>query len=687
VATFNVQTYGAVGNGSTNDTTAITSAISAVAAAGGGTLLFPKGTYLVDPDRLFVQSSNTVWLGEGADLSILKGSTTGGQLTQTTTFCQHVTFQGLGFDTSAGNISAFFGYGSNSQRFSFRSCKFTGFQNGTVAVDTSEGVDFELIDCEFHARGQGKGTAIETVDGVSRLSIRGCKFYYCGNGIVVDTASGSTPDEGLAEDVVVSECYFDGAWYFLATRFANSGASVTYLSNKIQDSSAIFTGLVANDVVRAMAVRRSSTITSVTELSLTDSGANFIAAGVVRGEIIRVGSVFGIVSGIQSATTVRVEEWLDAATYLQVAPPAVGATYTAYSVVLGSVSDSTATTITVDRWYDLGGNTVTPANGTRYEVSGHPGYTGIQIEPGARRVRISNNTLKRSWADQISLYGNDNVVADNLVHDGQDMGITVNGTAGLGHSLIIGNKIHHQGSGGIFTSGENALVVANQITATTWVNSVNTIYLAGIILGGNNSRASANLVDGQNATLSRYGICVGSSASGCTVSDNTCRQVTTAGIQLYLSSNTKLRDNDATIAHYTGTAGQDYGVLVGTGSPASTVIAGVGTMFRSSDQGQAFIKKSGTDNSGWQLLPSFVSGTKTWDPPSILDAAQTTTTVTVTGAALGDAVIATFSVSLQALQLTAYVSAANTITVVLLNRTGAAVDLPSGTLRADVWHR
>ena len=45
-ATFNVRTYGATGDGKTVDTPAINKAIEAVAAAGGGTLLFPAGTYV-----------------------------------------------------------------------------------------------------------------------------------------------------------------------------------------------------------------------------------------------------------------------------------------------------------------------------------------------------------------------------------------------------------------------------------------------------------------------------------------------------------------------------------------------------------------------------------------------------------------------------------------------------------------
>lgn len=44
---FNVKTYGAVGNGSTDDTTAVQSAIDAAASAGGGVVYFPRGVYVI----------------------------------------------------------------------------------------------------------------------------------------------------------------------------------------------------------------------------------------------------------------------------------------------------------------------------------------------------------------------------------------------------------------------------------------------------------------------------------------------------------------------------------------------------------------------------------------------------------------------------------------------------------------
>lgn len=75
-----------------------------------------------------------------------------------------------------------------------------------------------------------------------------------------------------------------------------------------------------------------------------------------------------------------------------------------------------------------------------------------------------------------------------------------------------------------------------------------------------------------------------------------------------------------------------------------------------------------------------LKGTATFDPPSIAAGASTSTTVTVTGARLGDRAEAFINTSQSGLVLSAYVSASNTVTVIYFNPTGAAVDLASHTL-------
>ncbi len=89
-----------------------------------------------------------------------------------------------------------------------------------------------------------------------------------------------------------------------------------------------------------------------------------------------------------------------------------------------------------------------------------------------------------------------------------------------------------------------------------------------------------------------------------------------------------------------------------------------------------------------KIQPQFgrLTGSDTWDPGSIADGAEEAKEVTVTGAALGDFVRASFSLDVVDLVLDAKVTAANTVTCVLANNTGGAIDLSSGTISVEVFN-
>jgi polygalacturonase len=67
--TFDVTTYGALGDDKTDNTTALQKALSAASTAGGGTVTVPAGTYLSGP--LTVGSGTRIDLAKGATLKML----------------------------------------------------------------------------------------------------------------------------------------------------------------------------------------------------------------------------------------------------------------------------------------------------------------------------------------------------------------------------------------------------------------------------------------------------------------------------------------------------------------------------------------------------------------------------------------------------------------------------------------
>ena len=73
----NVKTYGAVGDGVTDDTAAFNAALKSVADAGGGVCLVPKGIYIISSSGITAShkpavSSDVHFVGEGRRVSVLK---------------------------------------------------------------------------------------------------------------------------------------------------------------------------------------------------------------------------------------------------------------------------------------------------------------------------------------------------------------------------------------------------------------------------------------------------------------------------------------------------------------------------------------------------------------------------------------------------------------------------------------
>lgn len=245
----------------------------------------------------------------------------------------------------------------------------------------------------------------------------------------------------------------------------------------------------------------------------------------------------------------------------------------------------------------------------------------------------------------------DCVVSDNLVEDScsvqADTSLTV---AGIGiHDsagcVVTGNKVLDSGQAGIgittsVTNANKCVVVGNQI---------------------------------ENVT--KIGVSVRGAVTDLTVSGNTIINCGYDGVGSYSDvAAARVSVIGNVIRGITG--GGNRGVYA---APTATAWVIKDNLISDLSGGGQAITATGSDHvvDAW-------TGSKTWDPGNIINGAQGSTTVTVTGAALGDTASACFSLDLQALGITAYVSAANTVTVVLQNNTGGAIDLGSGTLKAKV---
>lgn len=125
------------------------------------------------------------------------------------------------------------------------------------------------------------------------------------------------------------------------------------------------------------------------------------------------------------------------------------------------------------------------------------------------------------------------------------------------------------------------------------------------------------------------------------------------------------------------------------GSPEAVITAPLGSKADRLDGSGStleYVKTTATGNTGWApCVDAYLVGTATWNPASLASGASQNTTVTVTGAALGNNVISvSFSLDTAGSTLVGAVTSANTVTVTQSNLTGGAVDLASGTLTVRV---
>lgn len=198
---INVKSFGAKGNGVSDDYTAILSAVNAINKLGSGTLLFPKGIYYIDEYRTknngaldiqFKNCNNLIILGEGAEIHVngkfhrgvdsekggKKYSTTGIIKPLSFINCKNVAISGITLNGDINNATKDDGVMEGSGNLlSFSSCsnvKLTGIYLHHAQTDglyiTGNSSDFyvENVTSSNNAR-----------QGMSIIKLTNAKFINC----------------------------------------------------------------------------------------------------------------------------------------------------------------------------------------------------------------------------------------------------------------------------------------------------------------------------------------------------------------------------------------------------------------------------------------------------------------------------------------------------------------------------
>ena len=301
------------------------------------------------------------------------------------------------------------------------------------------------------------------------------------------------------------------------------------------------------------------------------------------------------------------------------------------------------------------GNTGT---GLRVRYWGNSGTTAGKWGFG-RRLQISDLTLRNNGGDNLSVQLDDYSAFASVggVEEVKIAGNWSEGAGGDGYDIgcvrcIVADNgaYRNTGNGFLFRSLAHATIGNNQSwdNGTTTVRKTGYLFLTAATTGGTPPDSTGVAFSGNIAGDTRTGTA----------------RTQTYGFDLTKVSNSTFfgnRGNNHFTAEWTGTGGS-----------GNSFLQNVGTV-------------DGTNTIGAPII-KHLFGSKTFDPPSTANNSQWNTTVTVAGAALGDAALCGFSTAMPISWLfRGHVTAADTVTCSADNYTGATVDLASGTLIAEVF--
>lgn len=296
-------------------------------------------------------------------------------------------------------------------------------------------------------------------------------------------------------------------------------------------------------------------------------------------------------------------------------------------------------------------------------ASGNPDNVGINIKGTTRAVTSSPQGFAV-------------VCTGNIVRN-----VGVAGTSGAGiraqtdDVLVYGNFIE---DGGVFG------MVADEASAYSNVRFLgNEVYFSSLVAGTNGFRiegSGTNVGAENNTVVNATGGCFLNAATADLV-DSYCKNNTFTGCTFPVII-------DAASTRTLSRAVID-GNVMRSGTAAILNNGSAGTVsqlrLRNNDMSRCGTAVTGSLGTTPEISGNigYLRGSAVFDPANLVDGAGVTTTVTVSGAVVGDMTRASFSLDLQGILLTSWVSAANTVSVRFQNETGGAIDLASGTIVAE----
>lgn len=253
---YNVKAYGALGNGTTDDTTACQNAINA-AAVTGGIVWFPAGTYKITT-ALKLYSGTTPNIVAFSNITIMgagSSGTLGTVIEQATTGLDVI--KGLNDTANSAQLQ---NVTIQDMNLSWGTVTLTNSGNGLyLAQQSAGGPSFQLINLKnvVATNCQGSGKYGFNIESMITSTVNTCMAVTCANGFFLNGDVGGSYDS-VSTSVTFFNCY------------ANMGANAVIGYNCVDNTYISFVGCACD-----IGANTTGTAYSV----LGSSGVSFIACG------------------------------------------------------------------------------------------------------------------------------------------------------------------------------------------------------------------------------------------------------------------------------------------------------------------------------------------------------------------------------------------------------------------------
>jgi Pectate lyase superfamily protein/Right handed beta helix region len=497
---INVKDYGAIGDGTTDDSGAINLSIikASAVAESNKTVLIPSGRYKISAAINIINTSGLNIIGQGKDATKIFCSSA---FTMVNCYIsKNLELSNIGFEASFDSV--FILVLTNCSKLNINNCGFQ-LQKSCDALFIDKSNEISITDSKFFSLGKKLGTGIQTVNTSQEISVERNNFSYLENGVII------------GGNCKIKDNYFDGGFYTAVPTFTGTG---TFTATGMNASGGLpFVGFDTATIPTIYSEKAAGNFINNGNL-VKDPSKNFVSLGLLIGDIVLTTNCIGVIKTVKT-DELEVEEWLDKTTRLPINATAE-VNYQAFKIYIGRNVNTvggggyTTSSVSVQGWWDMAGTDSIPPSGSKYEICPFKGNYQILMSQADFNAVITNNIIKRPYSDGIGIFASSFLVSNNYIYKTNDMGITISPGSNTepnhySQGIVSDNVIEFAATNGIYLGYSAGVVVTNNRIMDSGTAMTESVYdyAAGIdIEYSSDCIVSNNLINKRLTTKMSRGI-------------------------------------------------------------------------------------------------------------------------------------------------------------------------------------